>query len=68
MAGPVSDDRLLTVKDVCDRLSWGETAVRARVGRPGGIPAVRLSSRALRVRPRDLTRWIEQHVEGDEVG
>lgn len=53
----------MTVAEVGVRLNIGRTLVRELVGKPHGIPAIRVG-RNLRVHPADVDRWLAAHVEG----
>ena len=56
------EDQLLTLDEAADRLrlSTGETF--ARFARRHGIPLVKIGSRVVRVRRRDLDALIETHA------
>jgi hypothetical protein len=58
-------ERLRNITEVQEILGIGATLAREIVGKPGGIPAVRVG-RCLRVRPCDLEAWIAAHVEGGQ--
>ena len=59
------DDRLLTTREVADRLGLAPETV-LRWAKRGKLPAVYLSSRAIRFREKDLADWLEQRTTGGE--
>lgn len=54
--------KLLTVAQAAEELGVKRTKFFELVRREG-LPIVRLGSRSVRVRPKDLQQWIEQRVE-----
>lgn len=50
--------QLLTLKEAAERLNQSVKTIRRHV-LAGRIPAYRLSSRALRIEPKDLERYLE---------
>ena len=57
MAATVQHDRLLTLREAASRLGISERTLRAWAA-SGRMPCVRLSSRCVRVDPRDLEKYI----------
>jgi excisionase family DNA binding protein len=55
----MESDALLTRREVCERLKISTTTLWEVTGR-GSLPAVRLG-RAVRYRPEDVQRFIEEH-------
>ena len=58
------DVALLRLDEVAERLSVSPSTVR-RLIRRGDLKAVRIG-RLLRVRPADLTTYIQAHIEGEK--
>jgi excisionase family DNA binding protein len=53
-------DRLLTAREVRDRLRLKRTETVLRWGRQGKLPAIRLPGGAIRFRKEDIERWLEE--------
>lgn len=60
-------DRLLTCEEVAKLLSLKDLTVR-RWTKEGKIPCVRIGGRAVRYRPSDLEKWIQDNSAGGEGG
>lgn len=54
------EDKLLTVKEVAERLSLTEYTITQRFIKNGKIRAVRISDRTYRVKESELERFIEE--------
>ena len=63
MPDPASADRLLTLRQVAERLNVSLRYVRG-LRQSGALPVVPLSPRCLRVRPGDLDRLVEERMAG----
>ncbi len=61
MPDPVPADRLLTLRQVAERLNVSVRYVRT-LRQSGALPVVPLSPRCLRVRPQDLDRLVEERM------
>lgn len=59
----MSQDQLLTLPQVADRLQVSMSTVRRRIA-AGELPVVAIG-RNYRVRPADLDRYIETHVTAE---
>jgi excisionase family DNA binding protein len=59
--------RLLTTREVADRLGIMPATVLRWV-ETRGLPAIRLTSRAIRYEEGALDAWIEEHRDGGNVG
>jgi predicted DNA-binding transcriptional regulator AlpA len=59
---------LLTTREAAKALGFKTTQTFLRWAKRVGFPIVRLSSRAVRVRPEEIPRWIEscEDSEGSE--
>lgn len=57
------NDRLLTTREVAERLGVTPETVLAWVERRG-LPAIRLTSRAIRFGEAELDAWILEHATG----
>ena len=60
-------DRLLTTREVADRLGLAPETV-LRWARRGKLPAVYLSSRAIRFREDDLDAWLAAQTNRAHTG
>ena len=61
MPDPAPTDRLLTLRQVGERLNVSVRYVRT-LRQSGALPVVRLSPRCLRVRPEDLDRLVAERM------
>jgi len=59
-----AQQQLLTLNDVANEMNVSRSTVRNMLAdrRPGGLPFVQLTGRALRVRPADLRAYLERHA------
>jgi excisionase family DNA binding protein len=63
-AGHLAPGGLLTIKQACDFLKVSRSTFW-KLRAEHGLPVVRAGG-IVRVRERDLTAWIEKHVEGND--
>jgi len=61
-----SEERLLRIREVADRLSLRPRAAY-RLLSTGALPSVRLNQRSLRVDPEDLQRFIDDRRTGNTL-
>ena len=58
-------DRLITIRETCERLSWARTTIYATLKRDPSLPRpIKLSSGATRFSLRELAAWIAARSRG----
>jgi len=68
---PVSLDQLLTESETSDLISLTPRWLQKKRMEGGGIPFVRISSRCVRYRRRDVVQWCEERLAAstsDQLG